>query len=285
MALPEEIVQTLPEDIRGNPTLEKFADVGSMAKSYIEMEKRFGKSITIPGNDPKEIEAWKTEHLPKVNHVFADRLPPEKADDYEFKFEGVNDESIKSDKVLNLFRENAHKLGLSKAQASGLVEVFGKQILPALVGPKGAEVEFIEGEKVDDLMKEVFQAEAPQRIDEYKQNVSLLSHDIPELKDLLNEGAAPYGQASEHKAISLGDHPTMIKLIGLVAKMTQPDFAGGANGKTPQGQDAITAAAEAQDIIRNKKNPKYEAYHRGDPEVAAQVDQLMKKGYPGTLEI
>ena len=42
---------------------------------------------------------------------------------------------------------------------------------------------------------------------------------------------------------------------------------------------------EAQDIIRNKENPKYKAYHQGDPDVSAYVESLMKKGYPGTLEI
>jgi len=42
---------------------------------------------------------------------------------------------------------------------------------------------------------------------------------------------------------------------------------------------------EAKDIIRNKENPKYKAYHQGDPDVTEYVNQLMKKGYPGTIEI
>jgi hypothetical protein len=77
----------------------------------------------------------------------------------------------------------------------------------------------------------------------------------------------------------------MVRLIGLVAKMTQPDFAGGANGRPPQSQDAIQAAAEAKAIIRNKDNPMYKAYHSGDADALAHVDQLMKKAYPGSLEI
>ena len=283
MPLPSEIIESLPEDIRSSPTFEKFNDVGSMAKSYVEMEKRFGRAVTIPGTDAKEIETWKSEHLPKLQHVFADRLPPAKADEYEFKFDGMADEVIKSDKTLGIFREQAHKLGLSKSQAAGLVETFAKDILPALLPAKGAEVDFIQGEHVDSLMAEVFKGESTQRIAEYKQHVELLSHDIPELKDLLNDGVAPYGQASENKALALGDHPAMVKLIGLVAKMTSPDFSGQANGHmSPDAQSAVT---EAKDIIRNKQNPKYEAYHRGDPDVAAYVDSLMKKGYPGTVEI
>ena len=154
--LPPEVIESLPEDIRGNATFEKFNDVGALAKSYVELEGYRGKSIGIPGTDPKEIETWKTEHLPKVQHVFADRLPPATAAEYEFKFEGANDEAIKSDKVLGLFRENAHKLGLSQAQAAGLVEVFGKQILPALVGEPGPQIDFIQGENVDTLISQVF---------------------------------------------------------------------------------------------------------------------------------
>jgi hypothetical protein len=282
--LPDEVVQSFPEDIRQSPSFEKFNDVGSLAKSYVEMEKLQGRSVAIPSNDPKDVEAWKAQHLPKLQHVFADRLPPAKPDDYEFKFEGADAEAIKSDKTLAVFREQAHKLGLSKAQASGLVETFAKDILPALF-PKSdtPPLEFIQGEHVDALMQEIFKGESTQRIAEYKQSVDLLSHDIPELKDLLNEGAAPYGQASEHKAMALGDHPAMVKLIGLVAKMTQPDFGGNANAfSSPDGK---AAALEAQDIIRNKENPKYKLYHNGDADVTAYVESLMKKGYPGTLEI
>jgi len=247
------------------------------------MESYQGRSVAIPGNDPKELEAWKTQHLPKLQHVFADRMPPAKADDYEFKFDGMADEVIKSDKTLGVFREKAHQLGLSKTQAAGLVETFAKDILPALLPAKGAEVDFIQGEHVDALMADIFKGESTQRIAEYKQNVDLLSRDIPELKDLLNDGVAPYGQASENKALALGDHPAMVKLIGLVAKMTQTDFGGTANGAT--SHDGNAAVLEAKDIIRNKENPKYKAYHQGDPDVTEYVNQLMKKGYPGTIEI
>jgi len=283
MPLPDEIVQSLPEELRGSSAVQKYNDVGSLVKGFSEMESYQGRSVAIPGNDPKELEAWKTQHLPKLQHVFADRMPPAKADDYEFKFDGMADEVIKSDKTLGVFREKAHQLGLSKTQAAGLVETFAKDILPALLPAKGAEVDFIQGEHVDALMADIFKGESTQRIAEYKQNVDLLSRDIPELKDLLNDGVAPYGQASENKALALGDHPAMVKLIGLVAKMTQTDFGGTANGAT--SHDGNAAVLEAKDIIRNKENPKYKAYHQGDPDVTEYVNQLMKKGYPGTIEI
>jgi hypothetical protein len=59
---------------------------------------------------------------------------------------------------------------------------------------------------------------------------------------------------------------------------------GGSMDQAPN-QDAAAALAEANAIIRDKNNPKYALYHKGDPDTNAFVQQLLKKGVPGTLEI
>ncbi|RKZ91789.1 MAG: hypothetical protein DRQ40_09440 [Gammaproteobacteria bacterium] len=40
---------SLPEDMRTNPTLDKFKDPEGLAKSYIELERMQSRSLTIPG--------------------------------------------------------------------------------------------------------------------------------------------------------------------------------------------------------------------------------------------
>lgn len=53
---------TLPEDLRGDPTLALFKDVGGLAKSYVEARKTIGKTTTvIPGKDakPEEVAAFR----------------------------------------------------------------------------------------------------------------------------------------------------------------------------------------------------------------------------------
>ena len=96
-------------------------------------------------------------------------------------------------------------------------------------------------------------------------------------------GAAPYGQTSANQALALGDHPTIIKLIGLVAKMTQPDSAGFLGGA--QNQQMQDAEAEAKDIQNNKDNPKYQAYWAGRKDVVDYVNGLWEKAYPGQRRI
>jgi len=271
--LPDEIVQQLPEDIRGHSVVQRYNDLPSLVKSHIGLTEYQGKSIGIPGNDPKEIEEWKTHHLPKLQHVFADRMPPEKPDGYEFKIDGIDNEALKNDKVLAAFRDNAHKLGLSKSQASGLFEQFAKDILPQLIPPPAPapDFEFVDkAEDVQALMKETFKAEATQRIDEYKKGVAILASTIPELKDILNEGVAPFGK----KFLSLGDHPGMVKLITEIGRLTNPDFAGGGAATSDA---ALAAADEIADIRTNPANPKHALFMKKDKATMAYVEDLYKQ--------
>ena len=51
MPLPDEILENIPEEYRGNETLNRFNDVGDLAKSYVELRNKQGRSITIPSKD------------------------------------------------------------------------------------------------------------------------------------------------------------------------------------------------------------------------------------------
>jgi hypothetical protein len=267
--------EALPNELRIPSLVNKYQDLPSFAKGVENLVHYSGRSVAIPGNDPKEIEQWKTDHLPKIKHVFADRLPPEKAEEYEFKHEGVDNEVLKNDKILNSFRENAHKLGLSKAQASGLFEQFAKEILPQIMPQASAapQVEFInKAEDVQALMKETFKGEATQRIDEYRKGVSILKTSIPELPDILNDGVAPYG----NKLIALGDHPGLVKLITEIGRLSAPDYSG----DTFRSEAAVTAAEAINDIKNNPNNPMNASYKkgwRGDPVGKEKWDDLWRQ--------
>lgn len=54
MPLPQEILETIPEEYRENETLSRFNDIGDLAKSYVELRNKQGRSITIPGKDAGE---------------------------------------------------------------------------------------------------------------------------------------------------------------------------------------------------------------------------------------
>lgn len=54
MPLPDEFLETLPEEYRDNETLKRFNDPADLAKSYVELRGLQGNSIRIPGKDAPE---------------------------------------------------------------------------------------------------------------------------------------------------------------------------------------------------------------------------------------
>lgn len=54
MPLPDEFLETLPEEYRNNETLKRFNDPADLAKSYVELRGLQGNSIRIPGKDAPE---------------------------------------------------------------------------------------------------------------------------------------------------------------------------------------------------------------------------------------
>lgn len=61
--------EALPEDMRDNPAIKDFTDVGALAKSYMETKSMVGSSIRIPGEDAGA-EDWNA-----FNARLADKVP------------------------------------------------------------------------------------------------------------------------------------------------------------------------------------------------------------------
>lgn len=58
MPLPKEVLETLPEDMRGNPTLEDCNSVEDVCKRLIDTKAMVGNSLHVPDEDAGE-DAWK----------------------------------------------------------------------------------------------------------------------------------------------------------------------------------------------------------------------------------
>jgi len=66
-----DFTDSLPEDMRGNESLSKFADTGALATSYLELEKRMGNSLRIHSDEmddeqKTEVFAKIQKHYPQV---------------------------------------------------------------------------------------------------------------------------------------------------------------------------------------------------------------------------
>ena len=105
---------SLAEDIRANPTLDKFKSQDDLAKSYVELERMNGRSLVLPGEDAPE-DAWdkyyakaqESGHLTvHPDHATDDQAKafwkaigvPDDGDGYKVpdNFDGLPDEYVKS---------------------------------------------------------------------------------------------------------------------------------------------------------------------------------------------
>jgi hypothetical protein len=111
-APPSDWRASLPPEIRDAPSVAKFNDVGALAKSYLEAEKKIGqKGVIVPGENatPEEQAAFRAAlGVPDAPDAYGLKAP-----------EGIPAEVWSEDNA-NAFATEAHKLGLTPAQAQGI---------------------------------------------------------------------------------------------------------------------------------------------------------------------
>ena len=269
--LTEEQAAMLPEDIRSDPSLSSFNDFGGLAKSYIETKKMIGNSIRLPEETaaPEDAKKWWGEVSPKLAARGFIEAPPDKPEAYEFKFDGIDDEIVKSDAVMNKFKPIAHELGLSNKQANALVARFCKDILPDLMGPVP---EVIEGEAATKLLADTFKGETEKRVTAYKAFVNNLKADYPDLVDLIKDSHSTL----DGKVISFFDHPTIVRLFSDMSEKFSQDSGGHIQGGGLQSVDAIKA--EINTYMRDSTHENYKAYQlRKDPDAVRKVKGLFEQ--------
>lgn len=132
-----------------DPALQQFKTPEDVAKAYLETKKLVGsKPLKIPGADATEDERK------AFNEQYRAAMVPADPKAYGFKKpEGLPPEmeQLFSEEGLGAFAETAHKLGLTKEQAEGLI-AFDKARNEAVIksageGAQAREASFMEGFK------------------------------------------------------------------------------------------------------------------------------------------
>lgn|SRR5574338_321048 len=130
-------LDSLPEDLRTEPCLSSFKDLGDMAKSYVNAQKMIGGSIRMPSADAslEERQAFyeKLRGRPDIAilpdpqdeagiNEFWNRLGrPEDPDKYVLQIPDNLPIPIDNN-IVNEFKGLAHSLGLNNVQADALVQ-------------------------------------------------------------------------------------------------------------------------------------------------------------------
>lgn len=113
LALDKDWLKYLPEDLRDEPSLKLFSDLGTMAKSYVHAQRAVGaQKVPLPGKFATD-EDWR-------NFFQKAGLPKELKD---YGIENPNKEPSEHDaKFFDQFKEQAFKAGILPKQASELLK-------------------------------------------------------------------------------------------------------------------------------------------------------------------
>ena len=181
--------ETLPEDIRNEPSLKNFTDAGSLAKSYVHAQRMIGADkVAIPSASATPDE-WRA--------VYTKLGAPDKPDAYAF--ENVDEDTMAS------MRQAAYDMGLTQAQANGMAEFYNGQL-------NGYNEAFNEAsnqiaiENQASLQKEWGKA--------FEQNIDIAQ----KTAQYLLGGTEMFDEIQLADGSFLGDHPAIVKMFHALGK-------------------------------------------------------------------
>jgi len=188
----------LPVEIKGAPSLAKFKGLEDLAKSYLELETKIGaKGLIVPGKDAPQ-------HELDAFHAALGR--PEKADGYAASKFTPPEGLPWNAELLPALLPEMHKLGISDAQASGLVDAYAK----AQDASYRAGVTQVEQQKTA----------AEQSLRREWGNAYDAKADVAKraLMAFAGKGADTIATMRLSDGSALGDHPAILKLFASVGE-------------------------------------------------------------------
>jgi hypothetical protein len=260
---PADARDWLPDEFRADPTFKDIRDPGALAKSYkhaaglVGLDK--GQVLRIP---PAEDEA-------AMGEVFNRLGRPETPDGYAFPelpaalVEGVEPAA----------RAAFHKLGLSAAQAKGVMELYGGQLTAAEQSRMTRAAE-VEAAVEADLKREWGDA--------FDDRLHAANRVIQEVggKEL-----ASLMQTRMPDGTHLGNHPVLIKALAALAERTaEPNtLKGGSAGQAAPSYTPDQAQAEINRLRTDiefhaaRRDPKH-AEHQKNADIWARLNQAAASG-------
>lgn len=254
-SLGEKWYESLPDDLKAEPSFRTIHDIPSLAKSYLHAQKAVGADkVVLPTKHATE-DDWKK--------FFHKAGLPEKIDEY--KLETPKDANINPD-FFKSAREQLYKNGVLPKQAQDLLTWYlGEEKQYAEKSQATTKTTFDKWQA--DLKTEWGQA--------YDQNLAQAKAAIgfvkdPELDKFLNETSA-------------GKHPSVIKAFQkLGALLAEDDII------QPTGNNKMFTPDDAQrmanEILGNLEHPYHDTLHPNHGAAVKEVQGLFAMAYPDQKE-
>lgn len=239
--------ETISEEFRTNPNIEKFTEIDALAKSYINAVSMIGQDkVPVPNQNSTE-DQW--------NEVYSKLGRPESPDKYKLE---VNSDVVPLDEsAVKSFAENAHKLGLNNKQAQGILEYY-KNSMEGSAQQAQIDTETYQAQAEQELRKEWGRS-----FDENikKAGAVAKANMDAEILDLtLSDGRR------------LGDHPAIIKGFANIANLMSEDkMIGTGEDNATSGRDIET---EISSLVNDRDGPYWNKMHPDHDKVVQQVFTL-----------
>ena len=244
-AAPVGFLDSLPEDLRMEPSLRNFTDPAALAKSYVHAQRMIGADkIPLPGKTATD-EDWA--------NVWAKLGRPQAPSEYELNFENP----VFAENELESFKKSAFEAGLNNRQ----VERMAKFLEETVSGANSSRSEIAE--------KAVYEAEQELRQEfgqAFEQRMALAYNAAKQLlgdADMLDEVQLADGRM-------LGDHPQVVRMFAKLAEQIGEDKLLGETSElimTPQ--EANMRIAE----MTRRDSPYWDKLH---PEHDTYVDEVLR---------
>jgi hypothetical protein len=239
-----------PEELRGEKTLEKFKDPGSLAKSYIELEKRLGTAINVPKEDAKP-EEWEAFYR-KIGK-------PEKVEEYGVtKPEDMPPGVSWNDELTQNFLTWAHTAGLNKTQVKTIINAWNQQ----------------EGAKAHAMTKEIGAQIAKLKESSGDQFTGRIELGIRGIEKLMpGEDGIKFKELMD--STGLGNHPLILKYAYAVGNMLKEDgYILGDGSGGAMSRDNIKSKIDA--INGDPKHAYWDETHPNHKAAVEEMSMLFK---------
>ena len=255
---PESWREALPEDLRGEASLDAIKDFPGLIKNYVHAQKMVGADkVVVPGEAATEEE---------MNNFYTALGRPDNADGYGVKSpDEMPDGFPYSEDLAKAFAGEAHKLGLTPTQANGIFNWYNGNQIDAF---NGINKDREEGKQNAEL---ALRKEFGKAYDDKIANAKTL------IRKFADDDIFKHLEES-----GFGNDPNVIKLIARIAQEFSEDrLKGEGTGvfghMSPEEAQSeiqkLNAEKEFSDAYMNKKN----AGHAG---AVARMESLYKLAYP-----
>ena len=247
----------LPEELRSDASLAKFKDVAGLAKSYSQLEKRFG----VPPEQLLKLPS--KEDAPEWGEVFDKLGRPKDPKGYEFAAPAGVPEPM-----LQGFRTAAHAAGLNPRQAASVMQFYGQA--------QGQAQEMQAAQVVEQTTAAETELKA-----EWGGNYAAKVHSITRAIENFGgkEALAAVNEAG------LGRNPQALRMLAKMADALSE--AGALKGSSSGGQAATTPEQAREAVSRKYMDADFmKAYstndHPGHAPAVREMEALFAAAHPGT---